>query len=86
MPNLGDLVRDEVTGFTGVVLARMEALYEATQCRVQSRELSDGGIRAPWWIEEDRLVVLEQNAIVGFRKIAGREIEASNSVEKEEVA
>ena len=29
MINLGDLVRDEVTGFEGVVLARQEALYEA---------------------------------------------------------
>jgi hypothetical protein len=37
MAKLGDLVRDEVTGFTGVVLARQEALYEATLCRVHPR-------------------------------------------------
>ena len=73
MANLGDLVRDEVTGFTGVVLGRAQYLYEATTCRVHPRELQENGARrdAPW-IEEDRLVVIEEHAIVGFRQVAGR--------------
>ena len=70
MINLGDLVRDEVTGFEGVVLARQEALYEATLCRVHPRKLADNGeMRDHYWLPEDRLFVIEDHAVVGFRNI-----------------
>ena len=73
MVKLGDLVRDEVTGFTGVVLGRAEYLYEATACCVHSRELDDTGHLRPWvWLQEDRLAVLDEQVVVGFRQIAGR--------------
>ena len=74
MPNLGDLVQDEVTGFKGIVLARLDALYEASQCRVHSHELMDSGdVRAGIWIEEDRLVVIQETVVVGFRSVVGKE-------------
>ena len=72
MAELGDLVRDEITGFRGIVLAKMTALYEATQCRVHPRDLDDhGNQRVSVWIEEDRLLVIEPHAVVGFKNIAG---------------
>lgn len=73
MISLGDLVRDEVTGFEGVVLARMECLYEATQVRIHPRALREdvGEPKASFWMEEDRCVVIEQQAVVGFRTVAG---------------
>ncbi len=74
MAKLGDLVRDEVTGFEGIVLARTEALYEATICRVHRRGLQDNGdVLAGILFEDDRLEVLKENAIVGFRNIKGAE-------------
>jgi hypothetical protein len=74
MPNLGDHVCDEVTGYEGVVLARLESLYEATSCRVQSRKLDEqGNPRGMQWFEEDRLIVVEEHAVVGFRSIVGKE-------------
>jgi hypothetical protein len=77
MINLGDLVKDKVNGFKGVVLARMECLYEATACRVHPRELKeDGGIQESVWFEEDRLEVIVENAIVGFVEVASRKVEA----------
>ena len=74
MIKLGDFVRDEVTGFEGVVLARSEALYEATQCRVHVAELKqDGEMRASVWIEEGRLKVQPNHARqVGFLTIQGK--------------
>ncbi len=75
MPNLGDFVRDEVSGFKGLVLARTDALYEASQCRVHSRDLMESGdVRAGVWFEEDRLVVLQEAAVVGFRSVAGSDL------------
>lgn len=70
---LGDRVRDEVTGFEGVVLGRAEFLYEATQCRVHTRTLSDTNQmpRDGIWFEEDRLALIEEHALVGFKIIAG---------------
>lgn len=69
MIKLGDSVRDKVTGFEGIALARMEALYEATQLRVHPSSLdASGAIRQSVWIEEDRLVTVrvEEHPIAGF--------------------
>jgi len=72
MANLGDLVKDEVSGYTGVVLAKLEGLYEATQCRVHPRTLADNGeIRSGTWLDDDRLAVIEETAIVGFKNVSG---------------
>ncbi|HKD60517.1 MAG TPA: hypothetical protein VKB47_08655 [Terracidiphilus sp.] len=66
-------MRDEITGFEGIALARIEALYEATQYRVHPRQLDDqGNVRGSWWIEADRLVVIEAHAVVGFKEIVGQ--------------
>jgi hypothetical protein len=77
MIHLGDLARDEITGYEGIVLARLECLYEATSCRVHSRKLDENGrIRDSIWIEEDRLIVVEENAVVGFKNVTGVSHEA----------
>ena len=77
MINLGDLVKDKVSGFKGVVLARMECLYEATSCRVHPRELGeDGRVNEYMWFEEDRLQVIEEHIIVGFVEVASKKVDA----------
>ena len=75
MIKLGDSVRDKVTGFEGTALARMEALYEATQLRVHPSSLNSAGdIRASQWIEEERLSVvrLEEHPVAGFGTPEGK--------------
>jgi hypothetical protein len=53
---LGDKVQDKVSGFEGIALARMTAIYEATQLRVHPTELnSENKIIDSTWIEETRL-------------------------------
>lgn len=52
---LGDVVRDSITGFEGVALSKITSLHEATQFRVQPQTLIAGAIAAAVWIEETRL-------------------------------
>lgn len=73
MARLGDLVRDEVSGYEGIVLARMECMYEATSCRVHPRNLTDQGeVRVGTWFEEDRLILIKETEVVGFVSVEGR--------------
>jgi hypothetical protein len=59
---LGDKVRDIVTGFDGVIVAKCIFLYKATQFEVQPDQLkADGEIRAAVWFEETRLVAVERD-------------------------
>jgi hypothetical protein len=63
----GDVVKDTVTSFQGVALARMTALHEATQIRIHPQTLStDGVIIGSVWIEETRLVKVENSRTTGF--------------------
>ena len=71
MINLGDEVRDEVSGFKGVVLARMECLYEATALRIHPLSYENGQLTYTW-VEEDRCVVVKERTLVGFVDVAGK--------------
>ena len=72
MPELGDHVRDVVSGLEGVVLAKLDALYEASQCRVHPTDLkSDGEVRTGVWFEDGRLKVIDDKGprLTGFASI-----------------
>jgi hypothetical protein len=56
---LGDFVRDKVTGLEGFVLAKMEALFEAPQCRVH--QVIPGAYSV--WMESARLVVVRSKSL-----------------------
>ena len=50
---LGDKVKDRITGYTGIVVARTDWLYGCTRFSVQSSELKDGKpIEAEWFDEK----------------------------------
>lgn len=69
MIQLGDRVRDTVSGFEGIALARMEAIHEATQFRVHPTELAtDGKIKDSVWLDETRLKVIKASdgRVAGF--------------------
>lgn len=54
--NLGDEVRDIVTGCEGLAICRQEGLFEATSVKVQQHKLNDDGRPfEPLWFEEGRL-------------------------------
>lgn len=57
---LGDTVRDTITGFTGVVLSRTTHLHAATQLCVHSTHLCEGELPGEGvWLEEARCVVVD---------------------------
>lgn len=63
--NLGDEVKDIITGFEGVVIARQEGLFETTSCKVQQRGVNDDHRPfEPIWFEESRLERQCKSAVV----------------------
>jgi hypothetical protein len=56
---LGSKVKDKVTGFTGIVVARSEWLYGCRRYTVQADKLSDGKPGDGQGFDEDALQVLK---------------------------
>lgn len=61
--NLGDKVKDPVTGFTGIVVARTEWLYGCTRINVQPAVDKDGKMVEINSFDEPQLIVLKEGAI-----------------------
>jgi len=58
---LGEQVKDCITGFTGVVVARTEWLYGCVRLGVQSESLDDKGkVRDAIWFDEPQLKVIKK--------------------------
>lgn len=58
--DLRDTVKDEITGFTGVVIGRTEWLNGCIRYIVQSTKLKDGKITDGENIDEDQLVLVKK--------------------------
>jgi hypothetical protein len=57
--NLGDTVRDTISGFTGIVIARCEWLYGCVRISVQPTSLDkDGKVQDHVTFDEQQLVVV----------------------------
>jgi len=53
---IGEILKDEITGFVGVVMARSDYYTGCLQYGLQSRKLNEKGTTADWeWIDEIRL-------------------------------
>lgn len=64
MVNLGDKVRDKISGFEGIATGRTEYLYKCVHILVSHDKLDkDGKIPDGFWLDEDRLEVLERGRI-----------------------
>lgn len=66
MIELGQEVKDKITGYTGIVDARTEFLHEANQYRVQTDQLDSCKPVSPCWFYEGRLEIIEKG-ILGER-------------------
>ena len=55
MIELGQKVKDNITGFEGLVVARIEYLNGCIQFQVQPSKLKDGKPLEAEWIDEQRL-------------------------------
>lgn len=52
---LGDIVTDRLTGFSGTVITKVEYLYGRTRFEVQPKALHEGSTVEPEWFAEGRL-------------------------------
>jgi len=60
MVELGDKVKDTVTGFEGIVVAETKWLNGCVRFGVQSDKLKDGLPTEPQWVDEHQLKVLSK--------------------------
>lgn len=58
-PTLGDKVKDSVTGFSGIVVAKSDFLNGCTRYGVQSEQLKDGIPTEAQWFDEPQLKVVK---------------------------
>lgn len=61
--NLGDRVRDKITGFEGVVTARTEWLYGCVRVTVQPEKMKDGKTLESQNFDEPQMKILKRGAI-----------------------
>lgn len=65
MVKVGDRVKDQITGFTGIATARYEYLYGCVRINVQSEKLKDGKVEDGFTFDEDQLQVVKAGAVTG---------------------
>lgn len=61
MVKLGDKVKDEITGYEGIVMAKATYLYGCEQILIQGRVKKDGEIPDAMWMDEPQAIVTEEN-------------------------
>ena len=66
---LGWIVKDRITGFQGVVIGRTAWLTGCATVGVRPRELKDGKIGEPEWLDETQVEVISKgDAWIGAPK------------------
>lgn len=61
---LGDLVRDRISGFQGVVICRSDWIYGCTRFGIAPRDLDkDGGVKEAHYLDENQLEMVEKGAV-----------------------
>lgn len=69
--SLGDVVKDSITGFTGVVIHRTQWLNMCNNYGVKSRELKDGMPQESVGFDEPQLSLVEEGAVPSSRDTGG---------------
>lgn len=67
MIQLGDEVRDTITGYSGIAVSRTEYLTSAPKVCVQPKAMDGVKPVEEFWFDEARLETVQQNYRVGFQ-------------------
>lgn len=62
MIKLGNLVRDIISGFSGVATARTEWMYGCSRICIEPQHLHEGKPIEAQWFDEQRVVLVEERA------------------------
>lgn len=57
---LGQKARDIITGLEGIITSRTEYLTGCIHCGIQPQSLKDGKMIDPEWIDQSRLVLVDE--------------------------
>ena len=68
MIQIGDKVKDVVTGYAGIVIARTEYLNGCVQFGVKADTLKDGAPIDAQWLDENQLIVVEAGKVPAFSR------------------
>lgn len=68
---LGDVAKDTITGFCGVVVCETKWLHGCRRFTVQPRELHDGKIVEAMTFDEPQLELIEPGAAKGSSDVGG---------------
>jgi len=71
MINLGDRVKDTITGFQGVAVGITVWLYGCKRIGIQGTELKDGKVLDPEWFDEQRLISLDDKTHKSSVRVGG---------------
>jgi hypothetical protein len=80
MFSLGDELKDNVTGFTGVAIAKTDWLHQCTRWTLQPKVGKDGKIPETGTFDEPALVLVKARAVAGPKK------EKTGGVQNDKVA
>lgn len=69
--NLGDEVKDTITGFPGVVICRSQWLNNCNTYTVQSKKLKDGAPQTGQAFDEPQLTLLKEKQVKTHQKTGG---------------
>ena len=77
---LGDKVRDTITGFSGIIVVRSQWLNNCNTYGLQPTELKDGVPQERIHFDEPQLVVVKEKAAKASRRTGGpeRHVPATN--------
>jgi len=60
---MGNIVRDTITGFQGIMIGRTDWLYGCSRIGIEPTDLDkDGKPRDPAWFDEQRIVTVEDRS------------------------
>lgn len=77
MINVGDVVRDSITGFEGVVVSSHQYLHGCMRLTVQPQSLHDGKPIETQTFDEPQLILVTARNIQGRRDVGGPRNEPS---------
>jgi len=78
---VGDEVKDQITGFKGIAMARTNFLYGCVRIEVQPQKLkADKNIEESVYFDETQLIVIKKQAVVGNRFLVPSHIQVGDEV------
>lgn len=79
MIQLGQQVRDKVSGFTGIATSRVEYLNGCVQYAIRPRVEADGKFPEAHYFDEEQLEVVGEGIAIRQRKAGGPPMDAPTS-------